>query len=64
MFVSNLEWDCWSGRLVGHTSFPMTPPTNSFAEPAVWFQEPLLRLGSSRVTAPEETVAPGTLTAE
>lgn len=42
---------------------PMRPPTNSLAEPAVWFHEPAVRFGSSLVMALLEMVAPGTLAA-
>lgn len=41
----------------------MTPPRASFAEPTVWFHEPVARLGSSLATPEAETVAPGSLTA-
>jgi len=44
-----------------HTSLPTRPPTNSLAEPAVWFHEPVVRLGSSLVTPSVVMVAPGTL---
>jgi hypothetical protein len=42
---------------------PITPPTNSLAEPAVWFHEPAVRSGSSLATPLVEMVAPGTLAA-
>jgi hypothetical protein len=46
-----------------HTSLPTTPPTNSLAEPAVWFHEPAVRSGWSLVTAPvEEALTPGSFT--
>jgi len=37
-----------------HTSEPVAPPTNSLAEPTVWFHDPAERSGWSLVMAPDD----------